>query len=338
MLSSQHIAALTALVATSIARPSPHKPAFSWAETKYLITFGDSYTYVQGTHGLQNYSFIGDAFDFGFNASALLSDRIVQNLTATAEGGPNWVEYLTGCGLQPGLTNPRDCEKQLWDFAFAGSDISTAYTPLHHNFTVSLVNQTKQFEQYANPVLSTFVDPAKTLVGIWIGINDIGDSAEYDVDFPTFYNELMTTLFEAVQGIYDLGYTNYLFMKLPPLNRTPPNLIRAAGPLPNATMIDWYDQALSNHSAGFHAQHPDTKVMVFDTTTFLNGVLDNAAEYGIKNTTDYCAAYDQPYIISDPAMYGCQPLSEFFWFNTGHMTSHTHKILATEVEKFLNEQ
>ena len=313
MLLLRGIAALTTFVVYATAHPAPYKQPFNWADTKYLIAFGDSYTYVQGTHGHQNYSFIGDAFDFSFNASELLSDRIVQNQTATAEGGPNWVEYITGCGLKPGLTNPRDCEKQLWDFAFAGSDISTEYTPLHHNFTVSLVNQTKQFELYANPVLSKFVNPAESLVAIWIGINDIGDSDEDEVDFPTFYNELHETLFQSVQGIYDLGYKNYLFMKLPPLNRTPPNLIRAAGPLPNATMIQWFDQALSNHSAAFHTEHPDTEVMVFDTTTFLNYVLDHPTEYGIKNTTDYCPSYDQPFINTDPEMYGCQPLDEYLY-------------------------
>lgn len=43
------------------------------------IAFGDSYSYVQGTHGLQNYSFIGDLQNFSFNAEDLLTDQIVQN-------------------------------------------------------------------------------------------------------------------------------------------------------------------------------------------------------------------------------------------------------------------
>jgi hypothetical protein len=103
---------------------------------------------VQGTHGHQNYSFIGDQFNYAYDAQTLLSDMIVQNQvrtispnipfkdthiqlsptphqTATAEGGPNWIEYLTKCGVQPGLTSPLNCKKQLWDFAFAGADIST---------------------------------------------------------------------------------------------------------------------------------------------------------------------------------------------------------------------
>ena len=295
LLSSGSVASFLALLTIANAHLLSYKTSnkgFSWADTKYLITFGDSYTYVQGTHGLQNYSFIGDAFDFSYTPPELLSNRIVQNQTATAEGGPNWVEYLTGCGLKSGLTNPRDCSRQLWDFAFAGADISTEYTPLHHNFTVSLVNQTKQFELYGQPVLSEFVDPVKTLVGIWIGINDIGDSAEYDVDFPVFYNELMGTLFQSVRGIYDLGYRKFLMINLPPLDRTPPNVIREGGPLPNKTMVDWYDQALYNHSVRFQKAHHGSNVMYFDANTFLNGVMNNHTGYGIKNITGYCTLFD----------------------------------------------
>jgi hypothetical protein len=43
------------------------------------LAFGDSYTYVQGTAGRQNYSFIGDLQNYAFNASTLLTDEIVQN-------------------------------------------------------------------------------------------------------------------------------------------------------------------------------------------------------------------------------------------------------------------
>ncbi|KAK3676188.1 hypothetical protein LTR78_003938 [Recurvomyces mirabilis] len=325
-----------AVLGRAVALPRPHSPDFSWADTKYLIAFGDSYTYVQGTHGHQNYSFIGDASNLAFSPHDLLSNRIVQNQTSTAEGGPNYLEYLTTCGLTPGLTDPQTCPIQLWDFAFAGADISTTYTPLHHPFTVSLVNQTEQFLTYADPVLTPLIDKDKTLVVIWIGINDIGDSAHYAVDFPTFYANLTTTLFASLDPVAEAGYKTYLIMLLPPLNRSPPNLVRAAGgPLPNATMINWYNNALTTRALAFQSKHPGSNALVFDTTTFLNYVLDHAAEYGIQNTTGYCPGYDQPDIGTDPGKYGCEALEKYFWFNTGHLTSHTHEILAGEVGRFL---
>ena len=51
--------------------------------------------------------------------------------------------------------------------------------------------------------------------------------------------------------------------------------------------------------------------MLFNANTFLNRVLDHHEEYGIRNATGYCAAYDQPYINTDPGMYGCLPLEEY---------------------------
>jgi hypothetical protein len=47
------------------------------------IAFGDSYTYVQGTHGHQNYSFIADQLNFSYDAETLLSNKIVQNQVST---------------------------------------------------------------------------------------------------------------------------------------------------------------------------------------------------------------------------------------------------------------
>ncbi|EGN98242.1 carbohydrate esterase family 16 protein, partial [Serpula lacrymans var. lacrymans S7.3] len=98
---------------------------------KYVYAFGDSYSFVQGTEGYANYSFIGDSFNLAFSPGQLLSDHII----------PRNLEYLTGCfgGL------PSACSRQLWDFAFAGADISLALLPQHHNFSVQMVDQVKQW-------------------------------------------------------------------------------------------------------------------------------------------------------------------------------------------------
>lgn len=42
------------------------------------FAFRDPYTYVQGTLGRQNYSFIGDLQNYGFTPAQLLSDEIFQ--------------------------------------------------------------------------------------------------------------------------------------------------------------------------------------------------------------------------------------------------------------------
>jgi hypothetical protein len=84
---------------TVYAAPSSTKQAFNWYEIvqgsslqrlrliitfvldrddiKYVYAFGDSYSFIQGTEGYANYSFIGDAFNVSFTPEELLRDRIV---------------------------------------------------------------------------------------------------------------------------------------------------------------------------------------------------------------------------------------------------------------------
>jgi phospholipase/lecithinase/hemolysin len=300
---------------------------------------------VQGTAGHQNFSFIGDYLNLAYTPDTLLSDQIVQNFTGTAEGGPNWVEYLTGCGLQPGLTSPLTCKRKLWDFAFAGADVSeqlyvlfpyslencrllaniACSTPVHHNYTTPLVNQTAQFLTYGDAVLKdkAGVKPLNTLIAIWIGINDINDSAKYALSsFNDFYTSIIETLFTAsVEPLQKAGYRNFLFLNLPPLDRTPSNLLRdPAVRLPNVTMLGWWNDALQKRAEEFATEASGVKAMVWDANKFLNGVLDHPEEYGIRNTTNFCPGYLYADVLTDPGKYGCPvPLDEYFWFNSGHM-------------------
>ncbi|PPQ91703.1 hypothetical protein CVT25_012916 [Psilocybe cyanescens] len=53
------------------------RPKFNWDRIKFVHAFGDSYSFVYGTQGLANFSFIGDALDFSFTPQQLLSNEIV---------------------------------------------------------------------------------------------------------------------------------------------------------------------------------------------------------------------------------------------------------------------
>lgn len=106
-------------------------------------------------------------------------------------------EFLTGCFEG----KPSDCvPHQLWNFAFAGADVDKALwvskhsrgqclqrltlhrLPLHHNFTVDLVDEVKQWVQFASHVVPH--PAAETLVAWWIGINDTGDTLNRNVCTP----------------------------------------------------------------------------------------------------------------------------------------------------------
>ncbi|KAF2704697.1 carbohydrate esterase family 16 protein [Pleomassaria siparia CBS 279.74] len=327
----------------------PNAPHISSGTKQVLVAFGDSYTYIQGTTGYPNFTFIGSYLpdEFAFTPSTLLRTRIVQNFTATAQGGPNWVEYLTGCGLKDNTTTlPSSCDMQLWDFAFAGADISQQYLPLHHDYTIPLVNQTQRYLTYAEPTLRKRLDKKNSLVAIWIGINDVNDSlrllpnasSSSSSSYVEFWNTLISTVFaQSVKPLLDAGYANLLVVNLPPLDRTAANQ-KLNNPRPNKQEVAWWNAALVAHASTFAEENPEARTMVYDANTFLNAVMDEPAKYAIVNTTSWCPGYNQLDVLTTPEKYGCGKLDEYFWYNSGHLTSHVHKIMVPDLVKFLRSE
>ncbi|KIJ64511.1 carbohydrate esterase family 16 protein [Hydnomerulius pinastri MD-312] len=306
---AKHFVAL--LAALGVAASAAAGPSFDWNTIKYFYIFGDSYSFVQGTEGYANYSFIGDAFNLGFTPSQLLSDQIIPHNTSS--DGSNWPEFLTGC--YSGL--PSECPRQLWDFAFAGADISLALLPLHHNFSVQMVDQVKQYVTYAADVIPH--PSEETMTAWWIGINDTGDSLQNTTisNFTEFWEQEMTAYFEAVEMAYDNGLNGpQLFFNVPPEERSPAWVNDATwGPIIKEH-IDEYNSILATYVQNFADAHPETPVISFDAHSLFNFILDNGEAFGFTNTTGYCECTDPSY----------------FWYNTGHPTQNVHKLIAAALE------
>ncbi|KAK2754857.1 hypothetical protein FQN54_006750 [Arachnomyces sp. PD_36] len=319
------------LQAFAAAKPTS---GFSWNSTTALLAFGDSYTYVEGTHGRVNGSFIGSEIDFAYTPEELEGNKILVNHTS-AEGA-NWVEFLTGCYEG----SPADCtgggQRPLWDFAFGGADVSAEHLPLHHNDTLDLDRQVEQYITYAHPVLE--LDTGNTLVAIWIGINDVNDSQDLDVSFPDFYRLIISTLFESISDLHDLGFRNFMFLSISPLDRTPSSLEAIADgeePSPSTEQLKLWNSVLKEAGEEFGESHPKTTVLSFDAYGALNDIIDHAEEYGIENVSEFCEAYDAPDIDTNYEEYGCLPLSKYFWYNSGHIGSTAHQALAGKITQFL---
>ncbi|KAF9468508.1 hypothetical protein BDZ94DRAFT_1287020 [Collybia nuda] len=294
---------------------APHAfTKFKWDAIKYVYAFGDSYSFVQGSRGFANFSFIGDALNFSFTPAELLSNEIVPRNTSSE--GSNWLEYLTGCfGGRPSA-----CPKQLWNFAFAGADIDTALLPPHHNYTIPLVDQVKQWVTYASTIIPHPV--GETLTTWWIGINDTGDTINNATitDFDAFWELEMTSYFKAVQLAHDQGLRNHIFINVPPGNRAPASI---GNPTKAATLklhIDQYNAILTKYVARFVVANPDAIVLSFDANTWFNFILDNPDANGFTDVTSFCTC-------SDPEGY--------FWYNSGHPTQAVHKLFANAIEALL---
>ncbi|KAF8895326.1 hypothetical protein BD779DRAFT_1668620 [Infundibulicybe gibba] len=293
-----------------VSAAAPSKVPFHWDSIKYVYAFGDSYSFVQGTNGFANFSFIGDALDFSFTPQQLLNNEIIPRNTSSE--GSNWLEFLTGCFQG----RPSACQKQLWDFAFAGSDIDKNLLPLHHNFTIPLVDQVNQWATFASKVIPH--PDGQTLTTWWIGINDTGDTVTNStiLDFNAFWETEMTSYFKAAQIAFNNGLHTHLFINVPPEERAPGSLGSSTKAALLKQHILEFNIILANHVNAFAAANPSGTIMTFDAHTWFNSVLDAPASFGFTNVTGFCTC-------ADPA--------GFFWFNTGHPTERVHKLLAQAI-------
>ncbi|KAL0943415.1 lysophospholipase a [Colletotrichum truncatum] len=333
------LATILGIASTAIlASPTGSKVSFDWQKTGYLLAFGDSYTFVQGTlGGCVGCNFIGSQLNISFTPEQLLSDRIIPGQNTSSAGGTNWIEELTGC--KEGL--PRDCEIQLWDFAFGGADVSTKFVPLHHNNTLSFEKQIWQWDTYGKSVINA--DTGSSLVAAFIGINDISDTANFNfpmqnlTSFEDLYTEIVKEEFAHLETIHAAGFRTYLFLNLPPLDKTPASQIDPKRK-PDTSMLQTYNRILNQTARAFTEQHPGTTAFVFDTYGWLNYVFDHASSFGITNTTSFCPKYNAWDIATNYKAYGCQPIGEYFWYNSGHISFTVSQLLGSKVNSFLSQK
>ncbi|KAG9103584.1 hypothetical protein FRC06_009718, partial [Ceratobasidium sp. 370] len=287
--------------------------ALRWSQTKTDLAFGDSYTFVQGTLGHTGYSFWGDRFNLTITKAQVQTNEIVANVTSS--DGANWIEMITGC--YSGL--PSRCPRTLWNFAFAGADIDPAILTLHHNYTVDLTEQVGQWEQvHKDRLLQAPGDCS--MAAFFIGINDTGDTSKWKnacciTDWAAFWNTELDSYFNAVNKVYQTGLRSFLFLNVPPTDRAPGSSPGQTSQIPN------FNSLLAARVDSFKKDKKDTSVILFDTYTYLNGILNNATQYGFTNITGFCQC-------SDPG---------YFWYNSGHITQHTHRLLADGILKELKK-
>ncbi|KIK75956.1 carbohydrate esterase family 16 protein, partial [Paxillus rubicundulus Ve08.2h10] len=225
MLSRRLLALATSLLSTSGVFGIP------WNATEYMFVFGDSYT--------------AD----GYNVSAGVDPPVPGH---TSSNGPNWVQFLTSTYNQTAL--------KTFDLAYGGATIDAALVPPYTPTVSSIVDQVSQFDRYlaTKPAGATW-NSTNSLFAIWIGINDVGASSGWtDITQSEFYGVLMDRLFSQVANLYRNGARNFLFLTVPPTNRSP--LVIAQGPKSVAligTDIAAYNDQLTHRVRDFHANHTD---------------------------------------------------------------------------------
>lgn len=179
-----------------------------------------------------------------------------------------------------------------------------------------------------------------TLFGIFIGINDVGNS--YGAQNTSLNGIIFDVYSGLVDELYQTGARNFLFLNVPPVNRSP--LTQAEGAsaqaIEAADIADW-NSRVAALSRNLTATYHDATSFLFDTNAIFNQVLDDPCSYAqtcpYKNTTTYCAAYENgtPSWYTFNATCGV-PVDEYFWLNSLHPTFRMHNVTAQHIAEELS--
>lgn len=296
-----------------------------WEGIKHAFIFGDSYTATQFSNTLTQPSIgnpLGNPTYPGF----------------TSANGPNWVDFLT-VQYNASLV-------LTYNLAYGGATVDSSLVAPYLPTVLTVVQQVEDeyLPTYAgSPAIAPW-GPKDTLFAVFIGINDVGNSYSEGVPTTSTLNSKIFQVYsDLVQKLYDSGARNFLFLNVPPVERSPLTKAQgAAAVTEEAADLAAFNTGISNLTATLKATHADTNVFSFDTHALFNTVLDDPSSFPqtsiYKNTTDYCIAYENGTAANDTFDLSCGiPVNEYFWLNTLHPTYPMHNVLAQEVSMLLGQ-
>ncbi|ROW17097.1 hypothetical protein VPNG_01397 [Cytospora leucostoma] len=255
----------------------------------------------------------GDSYSqtgFDINGTKPSADDPLGNPTLpgwTASGGLNWVGFL--------VSEFNDSTLLSYNFAYGGATTAADLVAPYESSVLSFVDQVTEFSESiaAHPSYAPWT-AANTLVGVWIGVNDVGN-IYYRSNVTDILNAVITRYFEQIQIIYDAGARNFFLLSCPPINETPAMLaysddVRAQ----EASIITEYNDALASGLANFSSVNSGVTAKLIDTSIPFQTAIDNPTAYGAPNATCY---------NSDG--------TSCLWYNDYHPGIAINKLVAEEI-------
>ncbi|TGO54115.1 hypothetical protein BCON_0112g00090 [Botryotinia convoluta] len=265
---SQYLFVVPLLVDSCIAFPflnsfSPRQAT----GTKYLFSFGDSYTRTL----------------FSITGTKSSADNPIGNPPfpgTTTDAGLNWIDYLV-TAYNASLT-------LSYNFAVGGSTVDTDVVPSITNGAKSLVEQTAIFTANLAPKPSYAPwTSANTLFAVWFGINDIDLSYTYSNE-STLFTEIFDTYWKQLDIMYYYGGRNFALLTVPPTNKAPRVLaLNSTAQAAYASSIAAWNTLVKNTATQFQSERSGTTVKVIDTSIPFNTALSNPTAYGAPNAVCY---------------------------------------------------
>jgi phospholipase/lecithinase/hemolysin len=265
----------------------------------------------------------------------------------TSCNGPNWVDFLT--------VEYNASTVLTYNFADGGATIDATLSKPWRPDVLSLIDQVQKrfLRRYAKKPPYAPWTSNNTLFAFWIGINDVGNT--YWESNRTRVNSMFLEYASLVEQVYEAGARNFIFLGVPPLQRTPLSSGNAEGVTLEDKAVRAWNSDLIKMSDSLRARHPDITSFIFSTIDVYNKVLDDPLSYpqtrGLKDTKEFCGVYPNipqgniDYVVPQGSVKNEEVAgdkgqckykdNEYFWYNNMHPTSPIHDATASEVAKLL---
>ncbi|KAG5636994.1 hypothetical protein H0H81_006170 [Sphagnurus paluster] len=188
----------------------------------------------------------------------------------TATGGENWVDFVT--------TKNNRSLVFTYNYAYGGATIDAKLVTPYSPSVLSLTDQVNQFLGKAGtkPAATPWTS-ANALFSIWIGINDIGNSYYLSGDRNA-----------------DAGARNFLFVNVPPIDRSPLMLAQpASSQSAEKNVINGFNSKLAAKVNAFKSSHGGVSTWIWDSNAAFTNILNSPGSYGFKDATSYGSASNQ---------------------------------------------
>ncbi|KAK0517474.1 hypothetical protein JMJ35_000629 [Cladonia borealis] len=294
-----------------------------WQNVHNIFAFGDSYTSTNFTlYGPQP------------NPSNPLGNPKYPGATSAA--GPNYIDFLT--------TTYNQSYIQTYNLGYGGATIDDAVVQSGFGDTIQSFQ-----DQVYNEFLPVYANNSQvpwnasnSLFIVFFGINDVTNS--YAEGNDTINYDLIEAYQWLVNILYDAGARNFLFLNVPPVDRSPGTLeTSSSSQAAEAAYIATFNFRLGALVYNLGTRNPDTTLFLFDTNWLFTRVLDDPQQFvetaGYLNTTSYCPAYAHgttTLTYFDPT---CGvPINAYFWLNTLHPTYPMHNFLGSQITQFITSE
>ncbi|KAF9878187.1 hypothetical protein CkaCkLH20_04225 [Colletotrichum karsti] len=259
----------TTSVRTSSSAASTPTAASSPSGPKYFITFGDSYSQT----------------GFNINSTKPNPQNPLGNPDLpgwTASGGLDWVGFM--------VTQFNASLVYSYNLAYGGATTDASLIAPYASTVLSFIDQVAEFSRSLAPRPSWAPWTAdNTLAGVWMGVNDVGNSFWLS-NREALLVQVLGKYFEQLQVLYNAGVRKFVLLSVPPTQKTP--LMLANGADSNAQLaaaIKQYNDLIVSNLAAFKTKNAGVTSWVVDTTAAFDKAINNPTAYGAPDATCYNA-------------------------------------------------